>query len=449
MMSYRQNAGNGEIRGLDELYHTRVHELRARYESLLPKYQAVRNRAEVVLRTRIEEHRIRCDVTSRIKDLASIRTKVGQDYNRMRMDYLAAAEGERGDYVQEIHDMLRDPILMVWDVIGLRCTGLFSRQLISRPGSEFEWVESKSSSDSKNSRREKAYDQYVLEGIIANNFNDAREPEVRRRRSPSPAPEEIVLQTYTGIHYIAALKPECVASALEHDLTEVRFEIQVRTAAEHVINDASRYLYYKNSESLLNSSEYDRDAKEVLDILKTAQSKLDNLFAKSRGDYHELLASLVQRGKSRVAGVKKLLGMKVSIATLRLYAAYEFVTLGQEKPKGLFELPKSVGDAVFDQFWLEELQRCLERTQKFGTIGDVREIVKVGIAGAAEYQLEVNKELGQKNSIFKPNDLTDVLSKCIIFGSRDLHGSYPIKGATLEAAKKYIESLEKRATKTE
>lgn len=442
------NMTPSEVVRWDRKYLARVHELRSQYHAMLPVYQAVRNRAELVLRTHIERNRISCEVTSRIKELDSIRAKIGQEYDSHRAAFVDALRvGEDDETIRAeramITRLLRDPLSMVWDAVGIRCIGLFSDQL-----SRTVETRRRQGNGRSNSRRHLA-DRRSLEDIIAANFLDGRsEDDDDKRSAPVPIKEVLQYTEYHAEHYFVTLRPEHIAGDLEQNLKNIRIELQVRTAAQHVIDDASRYLGYKNSESLLDKNSFSNMASKVVSELARAQTRLDKLFQESRQEYLGMLNALLKKCDSqksraeRASVVEALADMPVSAASLKLFAAYEFIALGDEPPKGQFRgRPCDIKNAIFDRFWLEELVRCIQRSTQFPTIRHVMEDVRSGMQGAADYE----QSLGRPSPTFKKDDLTDILSKCLIFGSEKLHGSYPVKEDTLEAARMYL-GIKERTT---
>lgn len=402
-------------------YRSKLHELRDQFDVRVPVARGVLSRAELVLRKGVADYGLKCDVSSRLKGFDSFRLKFRKKY-LLYLDEYTQAENHRKDWFRRrLQALLADPFSEITDMIGIRCIGLFSSELYP-----FERQSDEAFAQSIDSEGQS--DFFVLQELISNRFSDSGKIGIR----PAPRADEKLSRTsgYRSVHYDLCLKADCIVSSLEQEYLAIPFELQVRTYSQHMVDDVSHFLSYKSDDVFFPSERFRERTASLQNDLVRIQEEIDTLFEESRQDFKHLSKSL------KNGHADKLLVMRITPDTLKLYAIYEFVVLRQlDVP----EVPEKEEDAQFSDLWLHELSDGLNAAG-LGTIQDVQNKTREGLPFVDEYA----RSQRTRKSVFKKNDLTDILSKCLLFSIDSLRSSYPV----LEETKSRIEAFKTKMQET-
>ena len=391
---------------LAALYRSKLHGLRDQYDARHTVALGVLSRAQLVLQKGIADCGLRCDVTARLKNFDSFRLKFRSKFLRYLEQY---RQTDTPDWWRaRIIALVNDPFSEITDLVGVRCVGLFSTELYRFEGN----VPSvQAASQAKQPRQQN--DLFRLQELIMNRFDDSKKLGSR----PAPRADEKLSPNsgYRSVHYDLCLKHDCVVPSLEQSFLGFPFELQLRTYSQHMVDDVSHFLSYKSDDVFFPSSHFNERTAALQNKLESIQDEIDSLFEESRRVYQALLTEL-RRGQA-----KTLMPMRVTPDTLRLYALYEFVFLKCELPG----VPDREEDAKFSELWLRELSDGLN-LYGLSTIQQVQEKTRDGMEFVDEYA----RASVSRKSIFKPGDLTDLLSKCLLFSVDELSITYPVLSET-------------------
>jgi 3',5'-cyclic AMP phosphodiesterase CpdA len=362
-------------------YRTAIHDLREIYTQQKPLTERVVDRAKDLITSYVSQRRLKCDVQKRIRGLDDIRLEFRGKFYRHLSDWRKAADRER--HAAKLENLLNDPFSEITDLVSVRCTGLFSTD-------------------------------YDIRDYLLRTFDPVE-------TSPARKTSEFLRTPVVRLSLL--LKPNCVPEQNVRDSLSIPFEVQLNAFSRYLLDEIGDALFNQSDSTFLSPRRFRAALLQLDDVCQRMQRGIDDLCGAARRGYSAILED-VRKGETR-----RLLSKPVTPATLKLYAIYEFAVRKSIAPNKVLQVPETPEQAKFERLWLHELSDALNASRRNVKIRDVQEIVRKGVPLVNTY---AHKEHARK-TLFKPNDLTDLLSKCVLLGDESLHSVYPILPETMAA----------------
>lgn len=209
---------------------------------------------------------------------------------------------------------------------------------------------------------------------------------------------------YQGRHYVVTLGKNHSGPRYDN-LQNLRAEIQVRTTLQDAWARISHNLVYKSESSM--PIHLRREIQNVSSLLEIAQ----NIFDRSESSRKQYIADVQQR----TSNANQLLSQPIDRETLEAYTTWKF--------------PKLPVEHRIQELLLRDLNQS-----KYTTLADIDKAVNAAKSAVASYKLE-------NPDWFKA--ATDFITKSLGFVDPEFRRSHPFGQRTLDAFKRYEQSVAK------